>query len=346
MSGAVLGVAVAALGLAAFLASAGINALLVSRERGRLAVDDPGARRMHRVPTPRGGGLGIVVAIVLFGLGPFVPIEPRPLLPILLGVLAVAWISWRDDHGGVSVRHRILVHLGAAALVVHALAPRLPGLEPDAASWLVLAVGILLVVLIAWSINLHNFMDGLDGLLAWQGVFVAGFLVALPTAGRDPVLLVPAVATAAACLGFLPFNFPRARIFMGDVGSTVLGLMSALLLLLAVRHGHLPAPAALVLPVLFVTDATWTLVSRIARGRRWYHGHREHCYQWLARATGSHVPVSIGFLVANLTVVVPTVLLIRANPEHGWMIAAVLYAAATLSWVFLKRWSLARVRRR
>lgn len=283
MTGAALGIAVSALGLAAFLASAGLNALLLGRARGRIAVDDPGARRMHRRPTPRGGGLGIAIAIILFGLGPFVPIEPRPLVPILFGVLAVAWISWRDDHGGVPAWRRLSVHLGAAALVVFALAPELPGLEPDAAPWQVLAVGALLALALAWSINLHNFMDGIDGLLAWQGVFVAGFLITLPAAGLDPVLLVPAVATAAACLGFLPFNFPKARIFMGDVGSTVLGLVLALLLLIAVRHGHLPAPAALVLPMLFVTDSTLTLASRVARGRRWYHAHREHCYQWLAR---------------------------------------------------------------
>lgn len=346
MSGAALGIAVSALGLAAFLAAAGINALLLSRARGRIAIDDPGARRMHRTPTPRGGGLGIAVAILLFGLGPFAPIEPRPLLPILLGVLAVAWISWRDDHGGVPAWRRLSVHLGAAALVVFALAPELPGLEPDAAPWLVVAVGALLALALAWSINLHNFMDGIDGLLAWQGVFVAGFLVTLPAAGLDPVLLVPAVATAAACLGFLPFNFPKARIFMGDVGSTVLGLMLALLLLIAVRHGHLPVPAALVLPILFVTDATLTLVSRMIRGRRWYHGHREHCYQWLARAAGGHVPVSVGFLVANLMVVAPTVMVIRANPEQGWAIAAAAYATSSAGWVLLRRKALLWRRKR
>lgn len=346
MSGAALGIAVAALGLASFLASAGINALLLSRARGRLPVDGPGSRRMHRLPTPRGGGLGIAAGIVLFGLGPFLPIEPRPLVPILVGVLAVAWVSWRDDHGGVPALRRLLVHLGSAALVVYALAPELPGVDHETSSWAVFAAGVLLAAALAWSINLHNFMDGIDGLLAWQAVFVSGFLVMLPSAGLDPVLMVPAVATAAACLGFLPFNFPKARIFMGDVGSTVLGLMLALLLLVAVRHGHLPAPAALVLPVLFVVDATLTLVSRMARGRRWYHAHREHLYQWLARASGRHVPVSVGFLVANLLVVTPTVLLIRANPEHGWAIASLAYAVAAAAWFALRRATLARARSR
>ena len=346
MTGVTLGLAVAALGLAAFLASAGINALLLSRARGRVAVDKPGARRMHRVPTPRGGGLGIALAIILFGLGPFLPIEPRPLVPILLGVLAVAWISWRDDNGGVPPLRRLAVHAAASVLVVYALAPRLPGAGPDAASWMLALVGLLIAGLITWSINLHNFMDGIDGLLAWQGVFVAGFLVTLPAAGLDPVLLVPAVATAAACLGFLPFNFPKARIFMGDVGSTVIGLMLALLLLIAVRHGHLSMPAALVLPILFVTDATLTLVSRMIRGRRWYHGHREHCYQWLARAAGGHVPVSVGFLVANLMVVAPTVMVIRANPEQGWAIAAAAYATSAAGWVLLRRKALLWRRKR
>jgi UDP-N-acetylmuramyl pentapeptide phosphotransferase/UDP-N-acetylglucosamine-1-phosphate transferase len=346
MSGASLGLAVAALGLAAFLATAAINVLLLSRARASIAVDLPGARRMHRSPTPRGGGLGIAVAVVLFALGPFVPIEPRPLLPILLATLAIAGVGWLDDRRGVAVTWRLATHLLGAALLVWALAPRLPGLDPAAGPPGVAAVALILVGLTAWSVNLHNFMDGIDGLLAWQALFVAGFLVVLPSAGLDPVLLVPAVVTAAACLGFLPFNFPRARIFMGDVGSTILGWMVALLLIVAVRHGHLPAPAALVLPVLFVTDATLTLVSRMIRRRRWYHAHREHLYQWLARATGSHVPVSVGYLVVNLLVVAPTVLLIRACPGHGWMIAAGAYLAAAAAWLGLRWLVLARARSR
>lgn len=341
-----LAVAVAALGLASFGASAGTTTWLLSRARPRLAVDEPGQRRMHRLPTPRGGGFGIALAVVLFGLGPFLLIEPRPLLLILGGVLAVAIVSWRDDHGGVSARLRLATHVIAAGLIVWALAPELPGLPIDAPPVAVWFAGALLVAAITWSINLHNFMDGIDGLLAWQGVFVAGFLVTLPSVAQDAVTLVPAAVTAAACLGFLPFNFPRARIFMGDVGSTVLGLMLALLLILAVRHGHLPLAAALVLPILFTTDATLTLVSRMVRGRRWYHPHREHLYQWLARAAGSHVPVSVGFLVVNLTVVAPTVLLIRSNPEYAWTIAAGAYASVAMVWVALRRFTLAWRRRR
>jgi UDP-N-acetylmuramyl pentapeptide phosphotransferase/UDP-N-acetylglucosamine-1-phosphate transferase len=346
MTGASLGLAVAALGLASFLASSAINALLLSPTRRHAAIDRPGARRMHRVPTPRGGGLGIAVAIVLFGLGPFLPIEPRPLLAILVATLALGWISWRDDRRGVPAIWRLVTHVSAACLVVWALAPRLPGLDPDPEMLPLAIVSMVLVSLITWSINLHNFMDGIDGLLAWQALFIAGFLVTLPAAGMDPVLLVPAVVTASACLGFLPFNFPKARIFMGDIGSTVLGLTLALLLVVAARHGHLPVPAALVLPMLFVTDATLTLVSRMARRRRWYHPHREHLYQWLARRAGSHVPVSVGFLVANLMVVAPIVLLIRANPEQGWAIAVTAYAVSGLAWVGLRRRMLARRGRR
>lgn len=346
MTGTTLGIAVAALGLAAFLTAVGINAMLLSRVDRGIALDQPGRRRLHRTPTPRGGGLGIVAAVVLFGLAPFLPIEPRPLVPILVGTMLLAWIGWRDDRVGVPVVWRLVVHVTAASLIVGALAPELPGLDFDAPWWAVLTVGALLSVALAWSINLHNFMDGIDGLLAWQAVFVAGFLALLPSAGLDPVLLIPAVVTATASLGFLPFNFPKARIFMGDAGSTVLGLMLALVLLVAVRHGHLPAPAAVVLPMLFVVDSTLTLLSRMARRRRWYDAHREHLYQWLARATGSHVAVSTGFLVANLTVVAPTVLLIRANPEHGWMVAALAYVVAAVAWFGLRRAVLARVRGR
>jgi UDP-N-acetylmuramyl pentapeptide phosphotransferase/UDP-N-acetylglucosamine-1-phosphate transferase len=344
VSGVTLAIATAALGLAAFVTTAAVNALMMRRP-GVLAVDAPGARRLHRQPTPRGGGLGIALAVVLFGLGPFLPVEPRPLAPILLATGLLAWVGWRDDRVGVPVAWRLAAHLGVAGTIVWTLAPRLPGVVPDAGIAAALAVGLLLTGLIAWSINLHNFMDGIDGLLAWQALFVSGFLVTLPSIGRDPVLLVPAVATASACLGFLPFNFPKARIFMGDVGSTVLGLMVALLLLIAVRHGHLPAAAALTLPILFVTDASLTLVSRVLRGRRWYAAHREHLYQWLARSGGSHVRVSLGFLLANLLVVAPTVSLIRAHPDSAWSIAGAAYVVAGLAWVGLRELVLRRRRR-
>lgn len=337
--------AVVALGLAAFLLSAGINGWLVSRPRQGLAVDLPGARRMHRAPTPRGGGIGIALAVLLFGLGPFLPVEPRPLVPIIAGVLTVAIVSWLDDRRGVAVGWRLVAHCLGAGLVVWALAPELPGV-PDGMQGLgMLVVGAGLSLGIVWSINLHNFMDGIDGLLAMQAAFVAGFLLALPSVAGDVVVLVPAAALVAASLGFLPYNFPRARIFMGDVGSTVIGLMLALLLLLSVRHGHLSGPAALVLPMLFVTDATLTLISRMLRRRRWYHAHREHLYQWLARSFGTHMPVSAGFLLVNLSAVAPTVLLIRARPEQGMVIAVVAYAVAAFAWFVLRSWVVARRRR-
>lgn len=337
--------AVIALGLAAFLLSAGINAWLIARPREGLAIDLPGARRMHKAPTPRGGGMGIALAVLLFGLGPFLPVEPRPLVPIIIGVLTVAVVSWLDDRRGVPAGWRLVAHCLGAALVVWALAPELPGVPEGMKGLGVLMVGVALTISLVWSINLHNFMDGIDGLLAMQAAFVAGFLLALPSVAGDVVVLVPAAATVAASLGFLPYNFPRARIFMGDVGSTVIGLVIALLLLLSVRHGHLSAAAALVLPILFVTDASLTLASRMFRGRRWYHGHREHLYQWLARSSGSHVPVSAGFLLVNLAAVAPTVLLIRARPEHGTVVAVIAYAVAGGLWFALRRWVLARRRR-
>jgi len=322
--------ALTSLGLAAFITSLAIAWWLAVS--GNQPLDLPGARRSHTLPTPRGGGLGPAIAIVAFGIGPFLLVEPKPISLLLLAFVLVGAVGWRDDHRGVARRWRLLAHAGGALLMVCALWPELPGIAADSATLLRLAIGLGFALLIIASINLHNFMDGIDGLLALQAAFIASFLCFLPGVALDQTLLVPALVTAVACLGFLPLNFPRARIFMGDVGSTVIGLTVALLLLIAVRHRHLEPASALVLPILFVIDSGLTLATRLARTRRWYHGHRAHTYQWLVRAGLAHRTVSLSFLLLNLTLVAPLVLMIENNPLQQWWFAGFAYAAAALAW--------------
>jgi UDP-N-acetylmuramyl pentapeptide phosphotransferase/UDP-N-acetylglucosamine-1-phosphate transferase len=354
---------------ASLLATALLSALvvwlsLVYANRRNL-VDRPGPRRSHTQTTARGGGIGIVLAILAMGW-----------LPLMLSSRAWPWdfgfglggaicfclvagIGWIDDHRPLAARVRILVHFTAALLFL--LWPILLSLSGggsvhqlwDSNSAVALACGFAVIAMLAvamvWSINLHNFMDGINGLLAGQCLFVFSALAAL-CLPSDAELARWYLVFAAATLGFLPFNFPRARIFMGDVGSGALGFLVAISTLLALKHGALLAVSALILSSAFVTDATCTLLSRMLRGRRWYTAHREHLYQWLARSGYSHAGVVGLYMSWNLIVVVPVLYLVNRDGgsiepgisgflhSPGLIWAALIYIVAGLLWIGGKRW--------
>lgn len=323
-----------ALALAAGIAAVG-TAIAIAYARRRNLVDAPGARRSHRVATPRGGGIAIVAATVLVGLAPLLARDSTAWASTLLALVAVAAIGWLDDHRPLPALPRLAVHLVAAGLVVFAM--------PFPTAW----GSAIAILAIAWSVNLHNFMDGIDGLLAMQAAFV---LTALAFALASVGALAPAHAAAtagAATLGFLGFNAPRAKIFMGDVGSGALGLLVGAASLWAVRTGALDLPGVLVLGSAFTIDATATLVSRAVRGRRWWSAHREHLYQWLARSGGSHARVVLAYLGWNVLIVLPALALARvAGPGsvYSWIVAAVVHALGLAIWFAGKRRLLRRDR--
>lgn len=246
-------------------------------------LDAPGERRAHTVPTPRGGGISIVVALMLAGLCllPFV-IDRVELGTMLAGLALVATVGLIDDHRPLSPFLRLGVHAVAAGLLAvgtwHATH------EP------VVALGAFVFAMALT--NIWNFMDGIDGIAATQAV-----LVALPIAVLDASAWSWwGFALVAATLGFLPFNFPNARIFLGDVGSGTLGF--ALAALLVHNLGAAPSTHALLWalpPSAFLVDAGLTLARRVLRGERWWQAHAQHAYQVWARRTRSHVPVTCGY---------------------------------------------------
>ncbi len=245
---------------------------------GRRLLDAPGERRSHSVPTPRGGGIAIVAGTVLAAL--FLAIQgPLPiLLAFGLGTGLVAAVGWVDDHRPLSPWLRLGVHALAAAVFAAVLAR-------EGAGAAAVAVGFLAPLVLT---NIWNFMDGIDGIAASQAVIVV--LACLPFL-PDPHDAL-ALALVAACMGFLPFNFPRARIFMGDVGSGALGFAIGALLALAVAAGGSEGAAWLLLPLApFLVDAGLTLLRRMLRGERWWTPHVQHAYQVAARRFG-HAPVT------------------------------------------------------
>ncbi len=300
------------------VAAAGLSALATAlalgyaRRRGLL--DAPGQRRSHSVPTPRGGGIGIALAVLLLGLLPAAHAGLDWALPVALALLLTAAIGWIDDHRSLSARLRLLVHLLASTLAALALL----GWPADIAGWTTLLV---VIIALAWSINLHNFVDGIDGLLALDAIAVFGLLAAFAYAAGDAELARLAAVAAAASAAFLPFNLPRARVFLGDVGSGALGLLIGVLSLGAWRRGVLDAGAILMLLSACLVDATATLLSRMVRGRRWWRPHREHLYQWLVRTGSSHPRVALAYLAWTLGVV-PMLLAARAVVEASPLAAA------------------------
>ncbi|HET7929770.1 MAG TPA: glycosyltransferase family 4 protein [Rhodanobacteraceae bacterium] len=325
----IVGLAIAfACGLILSTAFTGI-ALLYARRRGLL--DQPGQRRSHTLPTPRGGGIGIVVAALFIGV-PALLLLPRAwpaaaVIHVAVAIVAVAAIGWLDDHRPLPAWPRFAVHLIAGLLVAGAVL--MPAIHADGRVLWWLPV---LMVAIAGSINAHNFMDGIDGLLGMQALFVMlGYGVlgvwfgAADTAGL-------AVATAGACLGFLFFNAPPARIFMGDVGSGTLGLLIAAVAALLVRREPALIWACLILPSAFLIDSGLTLARRVFTGQRWYTPHRQHLYQWLVRVKWSHARTDVAYMSWNLAVVAPLTWLAARWPHWGAAFFAVAYVSTGAAW--------------
>ena len=306
------------------------SAIGYARRRGML--DLPGQRRSHHVPTPRGGGVGIVVAMLVCLPGVSWSAHATGAWHDMPGSLCaalalVALAGWWDDHRELPVLPRLAAHLAAVAL----FSATLLGGE---LSWWWLP---LLLVAGVWSINLHNFMDGIDGLLAQQAIFVAvGVTVLAATAGL-PVLALFAACLAVSALGFWCFNRPPARIFMGDVGSGSVGLLIFAFSAMLWRINHDLLWPALILSSAFVVDAGLTLLTRIWLGRRWYAAHREHLYQWLVRRGGTHASVGAAYLGWNVFVAAPLAWLGWSHPRGALAVTIAAYLGATVVWLSMKR---------
>jgi len=307
------------------------------------------------VPTPRGGGIGIVAGL-LFAMAALATAASAPTRTVAWSVFAavavVGAVGWIDDHRSLPARVRLLAQAAALAVVFATLAAGL-GIE-GVAAWLLLACAAALpALLLLWSINLHNFMDGIDGLLALQALFVLGTLSAL-SAQAGHVAQGAVLATfALAVAGFAPFNFPRARIFMGDVGSGVVGLAIGLAVAWQVATPGVAAASGFVLCSAFAIDATCTLLARMLLGRRWYSAHREHLYQWLVRCGHSHARVVAYYMGWNFLIVLPVVIFINrplaghVGPAPSGIGAALaLFAGAAILWWQGRRWCLRHVRTR
>lgn len=287
-------------------------------------LDVPNERSSHSSPTPRGGGLAIVltVSVALVGATLTDQFAGIQALVIAAAGLAVAIVGYVDDRRGLGAVQRSIVHFVVAIPAVIAVG----GLAQLTVCDSTLSLGLwgtaIAVVAVVWSTNLYNFMDGIDGIAACQAIFVtgAGALLGMWFGQKDSqtwVLLVVAAASA----GFLILNWAPAKIFMGDVGSAYLGILIALLALWLANTGRLSVWVWLTLSALFVADATTTLLVRVFHGARWYSAHRSHVYQRLARRWESHSRVTLAYAAVNLFVLLPLGYWAAAVPAAAFVIA-------------------------
>ena len=292
--------------------------------RGML--DVPNARSSHCSVTPRGGGLAIVLAATvswtILGLRGHIPLDL--FCALVGGGASVAFIGFMDDRRPVPAHVRFTVHIAAAVWALAWLgAPSQlqVGSEVISLGWW----GAVLAALgITWFLNLFNFMDGIDGIAASEAIFIACAGAALQLHGPATAGVATAgVLLAASCGGFLLWNWPPARIFMGDVGSGYLGYVIGVLVLALARENAGAVWVWLILGGAFFVDSTVTLVRRAARGERVFEAHRSHAYQWLARRWGSHRRVTIGVTLVNVLWLLPCAVLATALPQDAMWIAFV-----------------------
>lgn len=304
-----------ALALATGVASFALSAVGLRILTARAVLDQPNARSSHRRPTPRGGGVAVMAALLpAFAAAAWAEGEIARLAPLLLGAVLVAGVSFIDDVRSLNAGLRLAAQGAAVTLGLLALpeGPVLQGFVPDWLDLVLTALGWL------WFINLFNFMDGIDGITAVETIAIgAGVAVVAALIERPGILLAFGLAAAAAAIGFLPWNWHRAKVFLGDVGSVPLGyVLGFLLLSLAVRGFW---AAALVLPLYYLLDATWTLLARLLRGEKVWHAHREHWYQRAAAAT-RHDAVSLRIAAANVALVAVAAASVALAP--AWSILA------------------------
>jgi UDP-N-acetylmuramyl pentapeptide phosphotransferase/UDP-N-acetylglucosamine-1-phosphate transferase len=264
----------------------------------------PSARGMHRAPVVTGAG-AVIVAVICMITASVSGNEPVAAVGTLMALSALlAALSWIDDqHGGLSPAVRLAAHTAAVTVMLfqldgaHRVLPALP----------LAAERVLLAVAWVWFINLFNFMDGIDGLAGSETISISlGYVLVMAAVSEVGFASPLALAIAGATAGYLAWNWPPAKVMMGDAGSIPLGFLLGWLMLDLALRGY--PVAAFILPLYFVTDATLTLARRVLGGELPWTPHRDHAYQRATLGARSHATVVLRVVAANVVLVALAVL--------------------------------------
>lgn len=289
-------------------------------------IDNPNERSSHSVPTPRGGGVAVVcsyllaLAVLIYSQQLTVHIG----LTLMGAGFVIALLGFLDDHGHINSMLRLAIHFLVAIGVVISLGgfaevTIFNGLQ------LGFVANIIAVLFLVWLLNLYNFMDGINGIASVEAitatVSMAILYYLLNTSLNSDLLWL----LAACVFGFLLWNFPKAKIFMGDACSGFLGLTLGILALIALKENLALFCAWIICLGVFVVDATYTLIKRVLSGYKMYDAHRSHSYQILSRKWGSHTPVTLAVAAINLLWLFPIAYITTtqqwAYPEFAILIA-------------------------
>ena len=264
-------------------------------------IDNPNERSSHSVPTPRGGGVAVVGSYLLA----LVTLMYSQQLALHTGFIlmaagfVIALLGFLDDHGHINSMLRLAIHFLVAIGVVVSL-----GGFSEVTIFNGVQIGfianIIAVLFLVWLLNLYNFMDGINGIASVEAITTTMsmailYLILNTSLNADILWLL-----AACVFGFLLWNFPKAKIFMGDACSGFLGLMLGILALVALKENLALFYAWIICLGVFVVDATYTLIKRVLNGYKMYDAHRSHSYQVLSRQWGSHTPVTLAVAAVNL----------------------------------------------
>ncbi|MEB0047245.1 MULTISPECIES: glycosyltransferase family 4 protein [unclassified Pseudomonas] len=323
--------------VAVFVVSWGLTLVLRRYALAKSLMDIPNERSSHSIPTPRGGGVAIVVSFLL--ALPLLASLDLISLPALVGLLGsgllVAAIGFADDHGHIAARWRLLGHSISAAWALFWLG----GLPPIELAGFTVDLGwlgsALSLVYLVWMLNLYNFMDGIDGLASAEAISVClGMCLVYWASGTLDLIWVPLILTAAV-VGFLWWNFPPARIFMGDAGSGFLGLILGAIAIQAAQVSFDLLWSWVILLGVFIVDATWTLIQRFLRGDKVYEAHRSHAYQHATDQFKRHRVVTLSVVAINVLVLLPLAVLVGSGRLDGVVGGLLAYCPLmVLAWYF------------
>lgn len=314
--------------LLALLTTAGLCWRFLDPESVFHLLDHPNDRSLHQQAIPRSGGVAMLLAIVL-SLAVAVITQVLSMQALLLWLLAavlmLSAVGLVDDYGHVPALIRFAIHFLAAGILLLAglgiAELQLPGCILPLPYWLAL---VLEAGFIVWMINLYNFMDGMDGFAGGMSVIGFAALSLMGLLGGQVDFALVAGVIAAAAVGFLIWNFPPAKIFMGDAGAPVLGYLAAALSLWGVKLGLFPLWISLLIFSPFIVDASYTLLRRMLRGEKVWQAHREHIYQQLVQLGWGH----------KRTVLLAYGLMLGCAVSAGYL----LHASATVQWLGLVVW--------
>ncbi len=298
--------------------------------RAQNIFDIPNERSSHSLATPRGGGIGLMLSFS-FGLllaGYFYGSWGPAYVTLILAALSLSVIGFMDDVKGLPMRLRFLAYSVTCVLVTYMLVPLSSG-------FVLGTLGAVLAALaLFWALNLFNFMDGIDGIAAAQTIMVCTMAAVLASSSVDSARYVLFCLLLASCYaGFLVWNFPPARLFLGDSGSVPTGFLLGGLAIIGSVEGVIHPASWLILMAVFITDATWTLLWRIVTGQSFTEAHRLHGYQRLSRRWHSHLRVDVLLVAVNVLWLFPIAYAVQCWPHTTLFMVILAYLPLLLGMV-------------